>query len=292
MVPIVIRSLNYNSLVTLQCKLYTTLWGRKEPVNAAQSVPSPARRAAPALRCVQHTIAPPAGARELAPERVADFAQQRLCRGGVWAYNDPAVRLEWTLDGLKLARAGSRFTILVSSGYFSAEALAAIGPYLDGLRLDLLGWTDRAYLELGGLRNWQSILEGAAWLRTHWNMHIKVYVPLYAGINDAEREIEGLARWMYDTLGNLTPLHLAAGDGKTSVQGALAAARSAGLAFVYGPNADQTTRCPRCGSVVVARGAGLTRLTGVQADLCESCGAALGLRTSIFRRQTPYRSHP
>ncbi len=141
-----------------------------------------------------YTVAPPGGARELAPERVADFAQQRLCRDVVWAYNDPAVTLEWTLDGLKLARAGSRFTALVSSGFFSAKRSWRLVP--TSTAYGLTCWDGRIgpNLELGGLRNWQSNLEGAAWLRTHWNTHIEVYVPLYAGINDAEREIEGLAR--------------------------------------------------------------------------------------------------
>ncbi len=231
----------------------------------------------------------PAARRQLPAERVADFAQQRLCRGVVWAYNDPAVTLEWTLDGLKLARAGSRFTAVVSSGYFSSEAIEAIGPYLDGIRLDLLGFSDQAYVELGGIQEWQGIMAGAEWLRERWNTHIEVSLRLHAGVNDRETEIETLARWMREKLGALTPLHLLSRDGQPTWEHLADVARAAGLEFVYGPDPDQPTRCPQCRWVVIERSAGPTQLTGVSGEVCESCGTSLGLRTSLFRRQTRYQ---
>jgi pyruvate formate lyase activating enzyme len=233
----------------------------------------------------------PAGPRrELDPDRIAEFAEEHLCRGVVWTYNDPAVTLEWTLDGMRLARAASRCTALVSSGYFSPEALNAIAPYLDGLRLDLFGFSDEAYTRLSGLTDWRGILSGAEWLRQHWNTHIEATLMLQPGINDDDAQIEALAGWIVDRLGDLTPLHLlVAGEQPAAAEQPLVVAQRAGLAFVYGPDPAQATRCPGCGWRVIQREDGQIQLDGVVDDSCANCGAALGLRTSIFRRQAGYR---
>ncbi len=42
--------------------------------------------------------------RAIPAERVAAVAQERLCRGVMWMYNDPVISLEWMVDGLKLRR--------------------------------------------------------------------------------------------------------------------------------------------------------------------------------------------
>ena len=230
----------------------------------------------------------PAQRRSLAPERVADFAQQRLCRGIVWTFNDPAVTLEWTLDGLKLAQATSRFTAVVSCGYFSPEAIEVLGPYLDALRLDLLGFSDYAYAKLGGLDRWRGILAGAERLRATWNTHIEVALALHTGINDDERQIKRLSEWICEKLGSLTPLHLTTGSGDANADAAANVARASGLVFVYGPNPHQATRCPQCRWIVIERSAGPTKLPGVADDMCDHCRTPLGLRTSIWRKQTRY----
>ncbi len=59
--------------------------------------------------------------RQLAPERVALVALDQLCRGVVWAYNDPSVSQEYLLDVLSLSRANSRYTAIVTTGYHSIQ---------------------------------------------------------------------------------------------------------------------------------------------------------------------------
>ncbi len=240
----------------------------------------------------QYANLPPEGSRRvISAERIVDTALQRLCRGVMWSYNDPVISLEWLLDGLKLARASSRFTAISSYGFWTPEALLAVGPYLDGLRLDLLGFSDGAYRELGGMgSNWRGVLAAAAKLRTTWNTHIEVTLTLQTGINDAPEDLRALGTWVAGTLGTLTPLHLLLpADRQSDTVAAVAAAREGGLHFVYGPEPHQATRCPTCTWVVIERGDGPTETVGVINGMCESCGTPLGLRTSIFQRQTVYR---
>jgi pyruvate formate lyase activating enzyme len=233
-----------------------------------------------------YALLPGSTPRQLKAERVVEVALEQLCRGVIWTYNDPAVTLEWTLEGMKLARAASRVTALTSSGYFSTAAVAALGPYLDGLRLDLLGWSDTAYMQLGGLPEWHAILEGAEELRAKWNTHIEVMLELHAGINDDEQQIEGLCRWIVEKLGRRTPLHISVGSNGAAWERVAAIASAVGIDYVYGPELRQATCCPRCEAVLIEREPKLTNIVGIDQDRCARCGAAVGLRNSVFQRQT------
>ncbi|MDP9309809.1 MAG: radical SAM protein [Chloroflexota bacterium] len=234
-------------------------------------------------------VVPTPGARELAAERVVQFAEQRLCRGVVWTYNDPAVTFEWVLDGVKLGRAASRFTTITTSGYFAPAAFALLAPYLDGMRLDVYGFSDRAYQTLTGYRDWRAIFKLAAEARQRWNIHMELVLHLAAGINDSDTEVAALGKWMRVALGALTPLHILPTTAEADqVQRAITAAKAAGVSYVFGPGNNQPTRCPQCTWAVVERGDGPTQVHGVVDDACENCGTALGLRLSLFRRNVRY----
>ncbi|NCC33743.1 MAG: radical SAM protein, partial [Chloroflexia bacterium] len=93
----------------------------------------------------------PAQQRRLDPERAANVALERLCRGVIWAFGEPAVNFEYVRNLLQLCRATSRYTALITTGAFTIEALDALGHYLDGMSLDLRGFSDESYARLGGL---------------------------------------------------------------------------------------------------------------------------------------------
>jgi pyruvate formate lyase activating enzyme len=236
----------------------------------------------------------PANARELSPERVVEFAQQRLCRGVLWTFGDPSVAYEWVLDGIKLGRAASRFTAIATTGYFNPELFSPLAGYLDGMRLDVYGFSAQSYQALTGFDDWQSIFRLAAEARQKWNIHVEVALHLTPGVNDSDQEVSALAKWMRVALGSLTPLHVlpnkigdAQPDAET-LQRVQATAKAAGVSFVYGPTPHQVTRCPNCTWVVIERSDGPTQLTGVIDDACEGCRTPLGLRTSLFRRNVRY----
>ncbi len=234
---------------------------------------------------------PSSQARLLLPERAAQFAQQQLCRGMVLTYGDPLVSIEWTLDCLKLARAASRFTAIITSGYFTPESLALVAPYLDGIRFDIYGFSERAYTEVAGLPHWREIFRNAAEARQRWNLHIELALRVVPGINDDAAEVAALAKWARVALGSLTPLHVLGDEAaQASIAGVIATARAHGLHFVYGPAHDQPTHCHACGDVVIVRGHGATQLTGLDEDRCAACEAPLGVRGSLFRRGVRYET--
>lgn len=226
--------------------------------------------------------------RKLAPSKAASFALERLCRGVVWTYSEPAVAYEYVLDLLQTCRSASRYTAIVTTGYLTAEALDGFGPYLDGISLDLRGFGETAYARLAGVPDWHNILGVIAWARQHWRCHVEVTTRIHHGVNDNSEELRALVEWIRDALGEQTPWHVLPGDAGAASAAAVGRARRTGhehgLQFVYGPEQNQDTHCPACQSVVIKRDSGVVRLVGITDGVCSSCGYNIHLRRSIFKR--------
>lgn len=238
----------------------------------------------------QYTLLPddPAKRRELTADRAAAFALKQLCRGVVWAYNEPAISFDYLLDVLQQSRATSRYTAIVTSGFFTPEVLDQIGLYLDGVSLELRAFGDAAYERLTGVEEWQGILDMAIMAKAKWNCHIEVTTRLHHGVNTNPDELRAMVTWIRDSLGPSTPWHVLPGDAGADSAAAVTRARriglEAGLHFVYGPETNQATRCPNCGNEVITRSNGSTRMTNVNNGHCRRCGTNLNLRTSIFKQ--------
>ncbi len=230
----------------------------------------------------------PGKRRELAANRVASFALKQLCRGVVWAYGEPAVSFDYVLDVLQSCRAASRVTAITTTGFMTVEALDSFGPYLDAIVLDLRGFGDGAYARLGGIPKWQDILEIVARARRHWHCHIEITTRLHHGVNDDPDELRALVSWVRNTLGEQTPWHVLPGDRGAETAAAVMRARRIalenGLQFVYGPELNQPTQCPRCHATLITRDSGVVKMVGVEDCKCMNCGLDLYLRTSIFKR--------
>src|SRR5436190_3107232 len=215
--------------------------------------------------------------RRLEPDRAANFALEKLCRGVVWAYSDPSVSQEYVRELLQLCRASSRYTALVTSGYLTIAALDQIGHYLDAVNLELRAFDDAAYTRLAGVEDWRGILDVATHARDRWGCHIEVTTRLHPNVNDSAEQVQALAGWVRDALGPNTPWHVLPGDAGAAAAATVARARrlahEAGLHFVYGPEPGQTTRCHQCGLTLIERGAASGRVVGITDGRCHSCGA-------------------
>ncbi|MFV9504858.1 MAG: radical SAM protein [Oscillochloridaceae bacterium umkhey_bin13] len=229
----------------------------------------------------------PARRRKLDADRAANFALERLCRGVVWAYGEPAVNHEYTRSLLQLSRASSRYTAIVTSGAMTVEALDELGHYLDGMSFDLRGFSDASYARLGGLPDWKATLEIAARARTRWNCHLEVTTRIHHGVNDDSDEVRAMISWIKETLGSHTPWHVLPGDAGSETAAATMRARrmalEQGLQYVYGSEPNQPTRCPSCHTTLITRNNGVTRLSGLSGSICANCGHETKLHLSIFK---------
>jgi pyruvate formate lyase activating enzyme len=231
--------------------------------------------------------------RELLPEAAIKLAKQSGCKGIAWTYNEPVIWFEYTLDSARLAKQNNLYTVYVTNGFATPDALNTIGPYLDAWRVDIKGFTDDFYRKLAGVPHWREILDVTKRAKEKWRMHVEVVTNIIPTMNDDDAQLTGLAQWIYDELGELTPWHVTRfyphhqltdlpPTPLETIEKACEIGKKAGLKFVYAGNVpghgSESTRCYSCGKTVVKRIGYDTEVSGLNGSACRYCGADLNFR--------------
>jgi pyruvate formate lyase activating enzyme len=237
----------------------------------------------------------------LSPEMAVELTRRYRCGGIAWTYNEPTVWFEYTLDSAKLAKAEGLYTVYVTNGYMTPEALDLIGPYLDAYRVDIKGFSDAFYRRLARVSHWRGILEVAKRAKEKWNMHLEAVTNLIPTWNDDEEQLQGIATWIRDELGELTPWHVTRfyphhhlsylpPTPLSALEKAYTIGTKAGLHFVYVGNVPghrgENTLCYSCHNLILQRVGYRTELLGLQNSHCKYCGADLNIRTDAWIRGT------
>jgi pyruvate formate lyase activating enzyme len=224
----------------------------------------------------------------IAADALADQAVAARCSAVCAAYNEPMIAGEWVRAVFAAARARGLTTVVVSDGNTTDEALAYLRPVTDVYRVDLKGFTDAQYVELGG--RLAPVLDaiGTARALGYWVEVVTLVVP---GLNDDVGGLRALGR----TLAGIDPdmpWHLNAfqpryrwRDRVQPPTGLLVAvagsAYARGLRHVYvgniGPHlhALQHTRCPACHAVLVRRQNYRVLDVRLAGGTCPDCGTAV-----------------
>ena len=233
------------------------------------------------------------GSQKVLPESAIELAKGYKCEGIAWTYNEPSMWFEYTLDCAKLAKASNLFTVYVTNGYLSPEALDMLGPYLDAWRVDVKGFSDTLYQNLAKITHWRGILEVAQRAKKKWDMHVEVVTNIIPTMNDDDEQLNGIARWIHNELGEMTPWHVTRfhpsyeianlpATPLATLEHAYDIGHKAGLKFVYLGNVpghgSETTVCCNCGKPVIERTGYNTKVCGLLGSCCEFCGTDLNFK--------------
>lgn len=233
--------------------------------------------------------------RQVLPEEAVAMAKGHRCAGIAWTYNEPSIWFEYTLDSARLAKKNNLYTVYVTNSYLTPEALDTIGPYLDVWRVDIKGFSDSLYRSLARINNWRGILKVARRAKDMWRMHVEVVTNIIPTMNDDEKQLSGIAGWIREELGELTPWHVTRfypnynlthlpPTPLTTLEHACDIGRETGLKFVYVGNVpghrSESTFCYSCGKPVVERVGYQAKVVGLAGSRCRYCGAELNFRTS------------
>jgi pyruvate formate lyase activating enzyme len=216
------------------------------------------------------------------------------CKGVAWTYNEPTIWFEYTLDGARLAKQKGLYTVYVTNGYITPEALDAIGPYLDAFRVDVKGFTNDFYRKLAQVPNWETILDAAVRAKKKWNMHVEIITLVIPTWNDDEAQLRSIADWIAEELGEMTPWHVTrfmpylelSNIPPTPVE-TLERARDigqkAGLKYVYIGNVPghpgENTHCHNCKKLIIERSGYEIGENNVTSDgRCAFCKTDIGVR--------------
>jgi pyruvate formate lyase activating enzyme len=236
--------------------------------------------------------------RELSPQASVELAIRHRCQGIAWTYNEPVIWLEHTLDSAKLAREKGLYTVYVTNGYATPEALDAIGPYLDAWRVDIKGFSDEFYKSLSGVPRWREILDVTVRAKEKWHMHVEAVTNIIPTMNDDDVQLRGIADWIKGELGELTPWHVTRFHPQyrinhlpptplETIERAFRIGKEAGLKFVYAGNVPghpgENTVCYNCGEKIIDRYGYQTNIEGLEGTRCRYCGADLNFIVSASK---------
>ncbi len=248
------------------------------------------------IACVEEPGADGRISKHLTPEKAVEMTVANGCTGIAWTYNEPTIWFEYTLDSAELAHAAGLYTVYVTNGYMTPEALDLIGPHLDAWRVDIKGFSDTLYRTLATVPDWRGILDTAKRAREKWGMHVEVITNVIPTLNDDEEQLTGIAKWVSSSLGELTPWHVTRFYPQrnlmdkpptpvSTLEHALEIGKRAGLRFVYVGNVPghdgENTLCYNCGRLIVSRQGYTTRVVGLGGSNCKFCGVDLNVRATV-----------
>ncbi|OGV89139.1 AmmeMemoRadiSam system radical SAM enzyme [Microgenomates group bacterium RBG_19FT_COMBO_39_10] len=231
----------------------------------------------------------------LSPEEAIKMAKKSGAEGIAWTYNEPAIWLEYSLDGAKLAKKEKIYTCWVTNGYATKEAIDKIAPYLDIYRVDLKSFDDKLYKKLIGVPQAKGVFETTKYIHDQYpEIHLECVTNIIPTWNDSENNLKKIAHWIVKNLGKKTPWHVTrffpyadlTNVPPTPAETLLKARKigmKEGLEFVYIGNLpvdeEDDTFCPKCHNLAIRRTGYRTEILGVDKDgHCSDCGEDLNIK--------------
>ncbi len=232
--------------------------------------------------------------RTATPESLIESAIEAGAEAVVSTYNEPLITAEWAVAVFRKAHEAGLLTGFVSNGNATPEVLEYLRPHLDLYKVDLKGFDEQRYHELGG--RLQPILDSIRQIHA-MGLWLEVVTLVVPGLNDSDAELGRIASslaWVSPDI----PWHVTAfhrdykmlGPENTSAGTLVRAAgiaRRAGLRYVYAGNLAgrtgnlENTLCPGCGETLVTRhGFRVADCRVTREGRCPACSASIPGRWS------------
>jgi len=225
---------------------------------------------------------------EVSPDQMVRLALDHEIPAVVSTYNEPLITCEWAVEVFKPAREAGLSCGFVSNGNGTPEVLEYLRPYLDLYKVDLKGFRDKPYRQLGGVL--QNVLDTITNLvaMDYWVEVVTLVVP---GFNDSNEELQDIAKFLVG-VSPAIPWHVTAfrpeyhmddtpaTDARTLMR-AYEIGKAEGLWFVYPGNLPgrvetyENTYCPKCDELLIARIGYYLRGNHLRDGRCPKCGFAV-----------------
>ena len=234
--------------------------------------------------------------RDLPVAKLPVLADHNDCAGVAWTYNEPTIWLEYILDGARVVHEHGLYTVMVTNGYITEEALDVIGPHIDAYRVDVKGFSDELYRSLCRVPDFSPVLAAAERAQHVHDCHVEIVTNVIPTLNDDDETLAAIAGWIAGKLGPKTPWHVTRfvpylelshlpRTPVATLERALRVGHDAGLEFVYVGNVPghegENTVCPRCRRLVVERTGYAVADAALCNGRCGMCGEDLNIRERV-----------
>ena len=123
--------------------------------------------------------------------------------GVAYTYNEPLVGYEYLRDCAEQVHQAGMLNVLVTNGVAEEKPWRELLPLMDGMNIDLKGFTEGWYRRLGGdLKTVKRSIALAA-----ESCHLEITTLVVPGGNDSEEEMRALSAWLASVSPEI-PLHV------------------------------------------------------------------------------------
>ena len=218
------------------------------------------------------------------PEKIVELALVYKSPVLVSTYNEPLITSEWAAEIFKLAKPYGIHGAYVSNGNATPEVIDYLKPHVDLYKVDLKGFDDRRYRQLGGRLD---VVLNAIQLLHEKGIWVEIVTLIIPGFNDGTEELKNVAKFIASVSPEI-PWHVTAfhSDYKmpdrnnTNAKVLINAAyigKEAGLYFVYAGNLPgmvdnfENTYCQKCGELLIERNGYRIKRNNLIDGLCKKC---------------------
>lgn len=203
---------------------------------------------------------------DVSRDEMISGTQEKKCIGLCYTYTEPVAYLDYLRAIVDEARKRSLKNFVATAAFVNERPIRDLAREVDGFCVSIKGWRDEVYEKVCSVKR-APVLDALRVVKEEkrWLELVYVVIPTY---NDDPKEASGMARWACENLGADTPVHFARFFPEykmtdlprtpvQSIDACVAAAREAGLRYVYvtnlAPHEANHTVCADCGEMVVRR---------------------------------------
>ncbi len=225
---------------------------------------------------------------KISPEEIVAAAKEYSCKSISYTYTEPTIFFELAYDTGRLAHNEGIKNIFVSNGYMTREMLDMINPYLDGINVDLKGFSENHYKKICRAKL-EPVLDSLKYIKK-LGIWLEITTLVIPGYNDSDESFNGIADFIKNELGEDTPWHVTAFyptykllDAPRTPAGTLRRARDRGLKkglrYVYEGNipgeGGENSFCYSCNAVLIKRLGYQIIKNSIVNSSCPECGAKI-----------------
>ena len=222
------------------------------------------------------------------PDKIAQMAKEYGAKAIAYTYNEPTIFYEYMYDTAEAGHREDVKSVVITAAYIEQEPIKELCKVVDAIKVDLKAFSDQYYKDVvhGELK---PVLDAIETIHNQgrWLEIVYLVVPT---LNDSEKEIKELSRWIMRNLGPDVPIHFTRFFPQyllknlpptpvATLERCKAIADAEGLHYVYIGNVPgnpaENTYCPHCGKVLVERIGFTVRSMKIKNGTCPYCGTKI-----------------
>jgi pyruvate formate lyase activating enzyme len=218
------------------------------------------------------------------PAEIAQDSRDRRAPVIAFTYNEPTVQTEFLTDTARKARPMGLKSVIVSCGYMAEAPLSEMCQVLDGIKIDLKGYSEEFYKNVSSA-DLKAVLRSIRQVHKA-GVHLEIVNLVVPTLNDSDVMLKGLARFVTGELGPDVPVHFTRfhpdyqlmnlpDTPVSTLERARAIAMDHGMRYAYVGNVPghdgNNTYCPGCHKLVIGRTGMFVTENRIRDGRCPDC---------------------